>query len=134
MARELEERSSSSLQLELRNPFCNEKIIQFAFSTPERLRTRGHTSKWLHRQAMKDLLPALVLNRKTKADFMVTFRRNLDNMRAEVVSDIVPRRQVWIQPERAIAIYAYYHEVRFSGWAEWWLWSLVGCDALSNER
>ena len=134
LARELEERSSSSLQLELRNPFCNEKIIQFAFSTPERLRTRGHTSKWLHRQAMKDLLPALVLNRKTKADFMVTFRRNLDNMRAEVVSDIVPRRQAWIQPERAIAIYANYHEVRFSGWAEWWLWSLVGCDALSNER
>ncbi len=69
LARELEERLSSSLQLELRKPFFNEKIIQFAFSTPERLRSRGHTTKWLHRQALKGLLPALVLNRASKAEF-----------------------------------------------------------------
>jgi asparagine synthase (glutamine-hydrolysing) len=133
LARESEERISSSLQLELRKPFFNEKIIQFAFSTPERLRSRGHTTKWLHRQALNGLLPALVLNRATKADFMVIFRRHLDSMRAEVATDIVPRRAAWIQPEGAISICRNYHDVTYSGWAEWWLWTLVGCDALLND-
>jgi asparagine synthase (glutamine-hydrolysing) len=130
LARELEERLSSSLQIELRNPFLNEQIIQFAFSTPERLRSRGHTTKWLHRQALKGLLPAQILNRATKADFMVTFRRHLDSMSAELVSAIVPRRAAWLQAERAIKICDNYHDVTSSDWAQWWLWSLVGCDAL----
>ena len=132
LARELEERLSSSLQLELRKPFFNEKIIQFAFSTPERLRSRGHMTKWLHRQSMKGLLPDVVLNRTTKADFMTTFRRQLESMHAELKSDIVPRRAAWIQPERAITLCDNYHDVAFSGWAEWWLWTLVGCDSLEN--
>jgi asparagine synthase (glutamine-hydrolysing) len=130
LARELEERLTSSLQLELRKPFFNEKIIQFAFSTPERLRSRGHTTKWLHRQALKGLLPTQVLNRATKAEFSVTFHRHLDRMRPELVHDILPRRVAWIQPERATIICQNYHEVAFTGWAEWQLWSLVGCDAL----
>jgi asparagine synthase (glutamine-hydrolysing) len=133
LARELEERLSSSLQLELRKPFFNAKIIQFAFSTPERLRSRGHTTKWLHRQALKGLLPDLVLNRTTKADFMVTFHRQFDSTKAELTNGIVPRRAAWIQPERAAMICKNYHDVRFAGWAGWWLWTLAGCDALSSD-
>lgn len=133
MARESEERLCSSLQLELRKPLFNEKLIQFAFSTPERLRSRGQTSKWLHRQALKGLLPALVLKRIPKAEFSVTFRRHLDSMSAELVNDIVPRRAAWVRPERAIALCENYHKDTFSGWAVWRLWSLIGCDALSID-
>ena len=133
MARESEERLCSSLQLELRKPLFNEKIIQFAFSTPERLRSRGHTTKWLHRQALKGRLPSLVLNRATKAEFSVTFRRHLDSMRAELVSELVPRRAAWVRPERAITLCENYHKDTFSGWAVWRLWSLIGCDALSID-
>jgi asparagine synthase (glutamine-hydrolysing) len=134
LARELEERLCSSQQLETRNPLNNEKIIQFAFSTPEWLRARGYTSKWLHRQALKGLLPAQVLNRVTKAEFSVVFHRHLDRMNGDLENDIVSRRTAWIQPRRAIEIYGNYHEVAFSGWAEWWMWSLVGCDALFMNR
>ena len=41
MAYEIEERAACSQGLELRYPFFNHKIIQLAFSTPERLRSRG---------------------------------------------------------------------------------------------
>jgi asparagine synthase (glutamine-hydrolysing) len=133
-AREMEERLSSSLQLELRKPFLNEKIIQLAFSTPERLRSRGHTTKWLHRQAMQGLLPDLVLNRTTKADFMVTFRRQLDALHSELVDNVVPRRSGWVQPALAVEMCDNFHNIAFAGWAEWRLWSLVGCDALSNDQ
>ena len=123
LARELEERLSSSLQLELRKPFFNEKIVQFAFSTPERLRLRGNTTKWLHRQAMKGLLPDIILNRNSKADFMVAFRRTLDSAKATLSSEIMPRSGTWIQPERATKMCNSYHEEAFAGWAEWWLWT-----------
>jgi asparagine synthase (glutamine-hydrolysing) len=133
-ARELEERLSSSLQIELRKPFFNEKIVQFAFSTPERLRSRGHTTKWLHRQAMKGLLPDMILNRNSKADFMVTFRRTLDSAKAILAGEIMPHRETWIQPKHAGIICENYHEDAFAGWAEWRLWTLVGCDALSEDQ
>ena len=84
LAKELEERLGTSLNLELRKPFFNQKIVQLAFSTPERFRSRGHTTKWLHRQAMKGLLPETVRVRDTKSDFMVAFRRQLNSMQTEL--------------------------------------------------
>ena len=134
LSRELEERLSSSLQLELRKPFFNERIVQFAFSTPERFRSKGHVTKWLHRQAMKDLLPDTIRNRNTKADFMVAFRRQVDSMKAELIDEIVPRRSAWIQTERAVTICNGYRDDEFAGWAEWWVWTLVGCDAIPDNR
>ena len=133
LGRELEERLSSSLQLDLRKPFFNEKIVQFAFSTPERFRSKGHTTKWLHRQAMKGLLPDMILNRNTKADFMVAFRRQLDAMKSELMDDIVPRRAAWVQTERAATICKNYRDDEFAGWAEWWVWTLFGCDGVFSD-
>jgi asparagine synthase (glutamine-hydrolysing) len=130
LAKELEERFGTSLNLELRKPFFNQEIVQLAFSTPERFRSRGHTTKWLHRKAMEGLLPERVRVRDTKSDFMVAFRRQLDGTQTELVNDIVPRRTAWIQPARAATISGNYRSDEFAGWAEWWLWTLVGCDAL----
>ena len=130
--REFEDRLNSSLQLELRRPFFNHAIIQFAFSTPERLRSRGYLTKWLHRQAMRGLLPDKVLGRTTKADFMVAFHRYLENLDHELAVEVVPRRAAWLKTGRAREIVGHYHEDSYTGWAEWWLWSLIGCDALSN--
>ena len=78
MAFEIEERAACSQGLELRYPFSNHKIIQLAFSTPERLRSRGRELKRIHRRALAGFLPELVLRRADKADFMVMFRRQLD--------------------------------------------------------
>lgn len=130
--REFEDRLNSSLQLELRRPFFNHAIIQFSFSTPERLRSRGRLTKWLHRQAMRGLLPDKVLDRTTKADFMVAFHRYLENLGHELAVEVVPRRAAWLKTGRAMEIVEHYHDVNYTGWAEWWLWSLIGCDALST--
>jgi len=134
ISRELEDRLTASLQLDLRRPFFHPAIIQFAFSTPERLRLHGHLTKWLHRQAMQGLLPDKVLQRTTKADFMVLFRRQLDDITSELVNEILPRRSAWVRNDRARQIGEHYQDVAYSGWAEWWLWSLVGCDAVQEGR
>ena len=130
MASELEERLACSQGLELRYPFGNHKIIQLAFSTPERLRSRGRTLKRLHRGAMAGFLPEPVLRRPDKADFMVMFRRQLDPMIDRIRRDILPRRPDWISTGAADALCRAYHDPAEAGRCEWWLWAFVCCDEL----
>ena len=87
LAYEIEERAACSQGLELRYPFFNHKIIQLAFSTPERLRSRGRMAKRIHRRALAGFLPELVLRREDKADFMVMFRRQLDPLMDQIRSE-----------------------------------------------
>ena len=70
-------RQSSRIGYEIRTPMYARKFIEFAFSTPERIRLRGDTRKYVHIKALEGLLPEVVAKRKTKADFMVAFRRIL---------------------------------------------------------
>jgi asparagine synthetase B (glutamine-hydrolysing) len=132
MAFEIEERLVCSQGLELRYPFCDYKIIQLAFSTPERLRSRGRTQKRIHRRALTGLLPELVLRRPDKADFMATFRLQLDPMIDELRGEILPRRQDWILGAAADALCDAYKDPEQAGACEWWLWSFIGCDAVAR--
>jgi asparagine synthase (glutamine-hydrolysing) len=45
------------------------QFIGFSLATPEHLRRRGGVTKVLHRIAMQGILPATILERRTKADF-----------------------------------------------------------------
>jgi len=132
MAYELEERLTCSVGIELRCPFFNHKIIQLAFSTPERLRSRGRTQKRIHRRALSGLLPERVLRRPDKADFMVMFRRQLDPMMDVVRHTILPRRLDWISAAAANALCDAYTDPAEAGRCEWWLWTYVACDALAR--
>jgi asparagine synthetase B (glutamine-hydrolysing) len=132
MAYEIEERLACSLGLELRYPLSHHKIIQLAFSTPERMRSRGRVLKRIHRRALAGFLPELVLRRPDKADFMVMFRRQLDPMIDELRRDILPRRFDWISTGAANALCDGYHDPAEAGRCEWWLWAFVCCDALAR--
>lgn len=131
MAFEIEERLTCSLGLELRYPFCNHRIIQLAFSTPERLRSRGRMQKRIHRRALSGVLPERVLQRADKADFMVMFRRQLDPMIEELRQRVLPDRLDWISPAAANALCDAYTDPAEVGRCEWWLWAFFGCDALA---
>lgn len=134
LASELDERLGSSLGLESRYPFFNKEIVQFAFSTPERLRSRGRITKRLHRQALAGILPGLVLDRTDKAEFTVAFRWHMDRLVDDVKTTILPRRIEWVQPGPARAVCDEYLESSKPSWCNWLLWSLVGCDALLSPE
>jgi asparagine synthetase B (glutamine-hydrolysing) len=127
---EHEERMCASLQLELRAPYHSAPIVQLAFSMPERLRSLGRTTRRCHRQAMAGRLPAVVLERSTKADFMVVFQRGLDAIGAGRLRDIAHRRREWVEPARVADVLDCRRNPAVAGWAEWRLWTLAGCDAL----
>src|SRR6185295_10715175 len=52
--------------LELRVPFLDHKLVEFAATLPANLKLKGSTGKYLLRQAMKDVLPKEILHRPKK--------------------------------------------------------------------
>jgi len=130
LAREVEERLSSSVGLELRRPFWNASMVQFSLTTPERLRLQGRVDKALHRQAMSGLLPESVLKRESKAEFSIVFRRYLLDMKETLTQRIPARHPDWVDPRQAARLHDCLSHPDRSGYAEWMLWSLFGCDAV----
>jgi len=52
--------------LELRVPFLDHKLVEFAATLPAHLKLKGSTGKFLLREAMKNVLPKRIINRAKK--------------------------------------------------------------------
>ena len=58
------DRMSMATSLETRAPFLDGDLMELAFSMPGHLKIRNGERKWILKQAMKDVLPDTILNRK----------------------------------------------------------------------
>src|SRR5215831_13601952 len=57
---------SMAHSLELRVPYLDKEIVQFAERLPAGFKVRGCSQKWLHRQVCQSYLPTTILNRKKR--------------------------------------------------------------------
>ena len=131
LARELEERLAARLGMELRKPFWNTAMVQFAFSTPERLRRQGEVHRVLHRRAMVGLLPAIVLDRKNQAEFSTVFIRHAYEIRQSMSEEATrQRRRGWVLPKQMEQQYTQFAD-RSNGDPAWLVWNLFGCSVLA---
>lgn len=62
------DRTAAEYGIELRHPFFDRRLVEFAISLPESQRWRGSTTKYVLRQAMRERLPESVYARTGKAD------------------------------------------------------------------
>lgn len=124
------ERDAARSGVELRHPFHTPQIAQLAFATPARFRLRGDLSKVLHRQALREVMPANVLARKDKAEFSVVFRTRLDEMQTLLTQTIPQRRHDWVTAAGMAQLYQYYQNNPQRGWPLWILWSIYLCDLM----
>ena len=74
---EIEERDAALSGYEQRQPFNDQRLVEFALTLPERQRYRGGQSKHILRRAMLSLLPDAVRERKTKSHFGHLFAQAL---------------------------------------------------------
>ena len=74
--------------LEIRVPFLDNEVIEFANTLPDHQRIRGRNQKWLLKMAFQDLVPAEVFQR-FKRGFGVPVSRWLRNELREYYSDHV---------------------------------------------
>jgi asparagine synthase (glutamine-hydrolysing) len=58
------DRMSMAHSLEVRPPFLDHRIVEFAASIPQNFKLRGTTTKYLLKELMRDKLPRLVIDRK----------------------------------------------------------------------
>jgi asparagine synthase (glutamine-hydrolysing) len=136
---ELEERMASRTGIELRHPMRTFGLVEFAIATPERLRMRGNTNKFMHVSAMHDILPLKVLERKSKADFSILFRNHLESMKKELTIEIPERRKSWVDKDRIVDIFECYRdrlatgESSSGGITQWILWNLLICDLIIDQ-
>src|SRR5579864_8713575 len=61
---EYADRMSMANSLEVRAPFTDYRLFEFAMQVPQRMKVRNTTTKWITRQAMRDILPQEVLTKK----------------------------------------------------------------------
>jgi asparagine synthase (glutamine-hydrolysing) len=61
---EYADRMSMANSLEVRAPFTDYRLLEFAMQVPQRMKVRNMTTKWITRQAMQGILPREVLTKK----------------------------------------------------------------------
>jgi asparagine synthase (glutamine-hydrolysing) len=95
------DRSSMAHSLELRVPFLDANVAEFAFSLARPLRVRGFAKKRLLRRALAPLLPAEIL-RGPKQGFSIPLagwlRGPLEPFAREVLATETLSRQGWLEP------------------------------------
>lgn len=69
MALDLMQRQRGQSGLETREPMQTRQFIEFACTTPEWIRNQAGVTKVVHRKAMVGVLPDVILERRSKADF-----------------------------------------------------------------
>ncbi len=128
------EREAAHAGLEVRHPLGDARIVQFAFSTPERLRLRGNRSKYLHVHAMQGLMPESILRRRTKAEFSVVFRGHLDAMRNHLTDTLPRSHPEWLAQNGMRRLFDVYRENPTFGWPLWILWGIYACDGVFAQE
>ncbi|MGH7517722.1 MAG: asparagine synthase (glutamine-hydrolyzing) [Gemmatimonadales bacterium] len=92
---------SMAASIELRVPFLDNELVDFAGRLPPRLKLRGLTGKYLFRRAMEGILPEPILRRR-KMPFGVPvrswLRQELRPMVDDLLSDSVVRRRGYFDP------------------------------------
>jgi len=131
-AMDMFEHLSANSGVEMRHPFRSHKLIQYAFSVPERLRLRGDTGKYVHVQALRKLMPQVILERKSKAEFSSTFSQYLDQMEEFFIKELPNRRKDWVTSDGMRQVFRATNNNQRAGWQYWVLWGIFGCDSISR--
>lgn len=58
-----QDQMSMAASIESRVPFLDHKLVEFTAKMPEKMKLRGTSTKWILREAMKEILPSEILTR-----------------------------------------------------------------------
>lgn len=96
-----DDRMSMANSLESRVPLADPRLVRFAFRTHRNLKLRAGASKWALRQAVSDVVPEDVLNRR-KVGFDTPAEQWMKNAHRDFLRDLLlssaSRERGWIDP------------------------------------
>ena len=95
------DRMSMATSLETRAPFLDVDVMELAFSMPGHLKIRGSERKHVLKRAVRDLVPASVLNR-SKEGFSIPMKNWLRHDLAPLMDDLLSPERIaergWFDP------------------------------------
>ncbi len=89
VALDMAEKFNAHFGVEIRCPFFDRRLIEFCIAVPEEQRWSVETSKTVLRNAMLNILPELVRNRKGKAEFSLPVDRELTERQGNKVKRVI---------------------------------------------
>ncbi len=95
--------------LELRVPYLDHDIIEYAVCLPQNFKVRGFQRKWLHRRVCRNYLPAKILQRR-KRGFSSTvvdqwFRSSVGGRAADLLTDTQSLMFKYLQRDQVMALF-----------------------------
>lgn len=123
------DRLASFHGVERRSPMRHAQFVQFAFSTPEHIRMRGETSKFIHRGAFRGLMPDSIIERHDKADYSFVFRHQLGQLDQFFAETETLQESDWIDTAGLDSIRNLFLSHKEFSWPMWALWSIFACQA-----
>jgi asparagine synthase (glutamine-hydrolysing) len=99
---EYTDRMSMANSLEVRSPFTDHKLVEFALHLPEAFKVHGLGTKWLLRRAMKGILPHEILTKKKTgftAPAPLWITRELQPLISQLLAPEVVRRRGILRPQ-----------------------------------
>jgi asparagine synthase (glutamine-hydrolysing) len=95
------DRASMATSLEVRVPFLDHTVVEYAMNIPDTWKLRGTRSKWILKQAFADLLPAPILARN-KQGFSIPMKNWLRGPLQPLLRDLLApdriRERGWFEP------------------------------------
>jgi asparagine synthase (glutamine-hydrolysing) len=123
-----EDRTSMANALEVRVPFLDRDLVNFAFSIPWKLKIKNNRTKYIYKKAMQGVLPDFVLTKK-KWGFAINpyyqFRKDLKSVASEVLNERDIKAQGILNWNYINKIINYPVSPRLR-WHYYYLWQLVG--------
>jgi asparagine synthase (glutamine-hydrolysing) len=86
---QVEDRVSMAFSLESRVPFLDRRIVDLVSSMPPAMKFKGAEMKYILKRAVKDILPAKILNRKDKMGFPVPLHIWANNGASGFIKDVL---------------------------------------------
>jgi asparagine synthase (glutamine-hydrolysing) len=87
-----QDQMSMAASIESRVPFLDHRLVEFAATLPPRMKLRGLTTKWILREAVREILPPEILSRR-KMGFPVPFAVWMRGRWADVARDVLLDRR-----------------------------------------
>jgi asparagine synthase (glutamine-hydrolysing) len=141
MAQALEpmDRYAAFLGLEMRHPFYDRRVMEFAFAIPENQRLRGLEAKFVLRRAMRDLLAPSILARLDKSAFGYAYPETFSAFGGERVFDSLEIEKAgWVDGARVREAYRAMDSLYKVGDLEYFnyiaqLWIVLGVEIWFSE-
>jgi asparagine synthase (glutamine-hydrolysing) len=82
-------------------PFYDRPVVEFCLSVPAEAKMKGGLSRWVLREAMRDVLPKLIRIRTTKTDFTDEFRATVTDYLAMAGPQVFGNLGRYVDTDRA---------------------------------